>query len=169
MPDTSILPVKPIIKYPREAQVGKTYLMTIDLQPEEGFEWQYEEEKYPIYCTVDSDLFSSKSVGEPVVVLHRFGGSYGEAKFLLDAHKDSLEGEIRVTLINKWGVSIKAFGLSPININGENLYCTNVVEFKSCTILNNTLRMNSRLSIQSLPPQTGRGFDKNPRRWILFV
>jgi hypothetical protein len=78
--------VKPIITYPREAQVGKTYLMTIDLQPEEGFEWQYEEEEYPIYCTVDSNLFSSKPVGEPVVVLHRFGGSYGEAKFLWFFH-----------------------------------------------------------------------------------
>ena len=46
---TLSLAVKPIIHYPREAQVGKTYLMTIDLQPEEGFEWQYEEEEYPIY------------------------------------------------------------------------------------------------------------------------
>lgn len=75
MSDHSLsLAVKPIIRYPREAQVGKTYLMTIDLQSEEGFEWQYEEEEYPVYCKVDSELFSSKSVGEPVVVLHRFGG-----------------------------------------------------------------------------------------------
>lgn len=99
--------VKPIITYPREAQVGKTYLMTIDLQPEEGFEWQYEEEEYPIYCTVDSNLFSSKPVGEPVVVLHRFGGSYGEAKFLLTATDEVTEGEVSITLVNAWGVSIK--------------------------------------------------------------
>jgi hypothetical protein len=64
-------------------QVGKTYLMTIDLQPEGHFEWQYEEEEYPIYCLVESDLFSSRPVGEPVVVLHRFGGNYGQAKFTL--------------------------------------------------------------------------------------
>ncbi len=76
--------VKPIITYPREPQVGKTYLMTIDLEVEEGIEWQYEEEEYPIYCEVDSEsLFSSKPIGEPVIVLHRFGGSYGEEKFML--------------------------------------------------------------------------------------
>ena len=108
--------VKPIITYPREAQVGKTYLMTIDLQPEENFEWQYDEEEYPIYCSVDTDLFSSKPVGEPVVVLHRFGGSYGEAKFLLTAFCRETTGEIRVTLVNKWGVLIKSLKLESISI-----------------------------------------------------
>jgi hypothetical protein len=35
MSDTQQLPlsVQPVISYPREAQMGKTYLMTIDLQP----------------------------------------------------------------------------------------------------------------------------------------
>ena len=89
-----IIAVKPIIHYPREAQVGRTYLMTIDLQSEETFEWQYDEEEYPVYCKADSDLFNSQSIGEPVVILHRFGGSYGEAKFLLTAHGDEMEGEI---------------------------------------------------------------------------
>jgi tRNA synthetases class I (W and Y) len=111
---TLSLAVKPIIHYPREAQVGKTYLMTIDLQPEEGFEWQYEEEEYPIYCKVDSELFSSKPVGEPVVVLHRFGGSYGKAKFLLTASLVKQEGYSHVTLINRWGVSIQTLSLSSI-------------------------------------------------------
>lgn len=113
--------VKPIIKYPREAQVGKTYLMTIDLQPEEEFEWQYEEEEeYPIYCSVDSNLFSSRPIGEPVVVLHRFGGSYGEAKFLLTAILEAAEGEIMIALVNKWGVPTKAFKLAGIRTKGDN-------------------------------------------------
>lgn len=98
--------VKPIIKYPREAQVGKTYLITIDLQPEEYFEWQYEEEEYPVYCSVDSDLFTSKPVGEPIIVMHRFGGSYGEAKFLLTALKEIAESHIRVMLTNRWGIPV---------------------------------------------------------------
>ena len=112
-----VIAVKPIIKYPREAQVGKTYLMTIDLQPEEGFEWQYDEEEYPIYCTVDSELFASKPVGEPVVVLHRFGGSYGEAKFLMTAANIEDRGEIKITLINKWGVLIKSVRLSDARLH----------------------------------------------------
>ncbi|MBD2180364.1 NACHT domain-containing protein [Planktothrix sp. FACHB-1355] len=108
--------VKPIIKYPREAQVGKTYLMTIDLQLAEGFEWRYEEEEYPIYCKVDSDLFSSKPVGEPVVVLHRFGGSYGEAKFLLRAAQEEQRGSIKVALVNQWGVLVKSLELEELSI-----------------------------------------------------
>jgi cyanophycinase len=129
MTDQSLsLAVKPIIRYPREAQVGRTYLMTIDLQPEETFEWQYEEEEYPVYCKADSDSFNSQSIGEPVVILHRFGGSYGEAKFLLTAHSDEMEGEIRIALVNKWGVPIKTFQLSPINIERKNLSSSSVAE-----------------------------------------
>ena len=105
MPDSPTLSIKPIIHYPRVAQVGKTYLMTIDLEVEEEFEWQYDQEEYPIYCEVDSELFSSRPVGEPVIVLHRFGGSYGEAKFLLKPIANSQVGEIRVTLTNKYGIS----------------------------------------------------------------
>jgi hypothetical protein len=116
---TLSLAVKPIIHYPRQAQVGKTYLMTIDLQAEEGFEWQYEEEEYPIYCKVDSELFSSKPIGEPVVVLHRFGGNYGESKFLLTALSKEAEGEISISLVNRWGVIFKILTLLKIRVLWE--------------------------------------------------
>lgn len=111
-----LLSVKPIIIYPREAQAGKNYLMTIDLEAEESFEWQYQEEEYPIYCEVDSDLFRSKPVNESVLVLHRFGGSYGEVRFLLTAVQREAEGKIRVILINKWGVPVKIFNLNDVQV-----------------------------------------------------
>ncbi|MHC5719980.1 MAG: hypothetical protein ACYTX0_50100, partial [Nostoc sp.] len=69
-----------------------------------------------IYCTVDSILFSSKPVGEPVVVLHRFGGSYGEAKFLLTAVQEE-EESIKVTLENRWGVPIKVINLDGVKVH----------------------------------------------------
>jgi nucleoside phosphorylase len=116
MSNSRILSVKPIIHYPRVAQVGKTYLMTIDLEVEAGAEWQYEEEEYPIYCTVDSELFSSKPVGEPVIVLHRFGGSYGEARFLLTAVAEERRGNVKVALINAWGVVTRIVNLEGINL-----------------------------------------------------
>jgi tetratricopeptide (TPR) repeat protein len=119
MSDSRILSVKPIIHYPRVAQVGKTYLMTIDLEVEAGAEWQYEEEEYPIYCTVDSELFSSKPVGEPVVVLHRFGGSYGEARFLLIADSEVKQGSLKIILINAWGVHFKVLNLDRIELIAE--------------------------------------------------
>ncbi|MEQ8961217.1 MAG: NACHT domain-containing protein [Coleofasciculus sp. C2-GNP5-27] len=121
--DTQQLPlsIQPVISYPREAQVGKTYLMTIDLQPSGDSEWLYEDEEYPIYCMLEtSPLFSSKPVGEPAVVLHRFGGSYGAAKFLLTATQEEMEGAIKVTLVNGWGVPIKVLCLDDIKIIQKN-------------------------------------------------
>ncbi|MEQ9368654.1 MAG: tetratricopeptide repeat protein [Coleofasciculus chthonoplastes F3-SA18-01] len=122
MSDTQQLPlsIQPVISYPREAQVGKTYLMTIDLQPSGDSEWLYEDEEYPIYCMLEtSPLFSSKPVGEPAVVLHRFGGSYGAAQFLLTATQEEIEGLIRITLVNGWGMPVNVLCLDDIKIIPE--------------------------------------------------
>jgi tetratricopeptide (TPR) repeat protein len=110
------LSIQPIISYPRQAQVGKTYLMTIDLQSSSD-EWPYEEEEYPIYCILDtSQLFSCQPLGEPAVVLHRFGGSYGAAEFLLTAAQEKMQGEITVTLANAWGMPIRVLSLGKISV-----------------------------------------------------
>jgi formylglycine-generating enzyme required for sulfatase activity/GTPase SAR1 family protein len=116
MSDSPILSFSPIINYPRQAQIGKTYLMTIDLQPDEGYEWKFKEEEYPIYCTVDSDIFTSKVVGEPIILMHRFGGSYGAARFLMTALPKVGRGEIKVCLINAWGVTVKVLEVTQIDI-----------------------------------------------------
>ncbi|NET33816.1 MAG: AAA family ATPase [Cyanothece sp. SIO1E1] len=118
---TSLLGVKPIITYPRKAQVGKTYLMTIDLQIEDG-EWQYDEEEYPIYCSVNSTLFSSKPVGEPVVILHRFGGNYGAANFLIKTMVQEVESNIRITLSNRWGFYLQTLIITPTILNDNSTY-----------------------------------------------
>ncbi|XHR81571.1 MAG: tetratricopeptide repeat protein [Gloeotrichia echinulata GP01] len=111
------LSIKAVISYPRKAQVGTTYMMTIDLETAGG-EWLYEEEEYPIYCMLDtSPLFSYQTVGESAVVLHRFGGTYGEAKFLLTAAKEEMEGEIKVTLVNSGGVPIRELSSENIRVS----------------------------------------------------
>jgi|694.fasta_scaffold52431_3 cyanophycinase len=115
------LSLKPIVSYPREAQVGETYLLTVDLQLSgEGNEWEYEAEEYPIYCRLETaPLFKSKAVGEPAIVLHRFGGSYGAAKFLLTAAQQELEGEIKITLVNGWGVPIRVLNLRSVRVREQ--------------------------------------------------
>ncbi|BAZ18133.1 FHA domain-containing protein [Calothrix sp. NIES-4071] len=125
MSDTHQLPlsVQPVISYPREAQVGKTYLMTIDLETNAG-EWVYEKEEYSIYCMLDvsvqeAPLFSIKTVGEPAIILHRFGGTYGAAKFLLTAASEEMEGEIKITLINEWGAPIRVIILYAVRVVQE--------------------------------------------------
>ena len=126
MNETQQLPIsiQPIINYPHSAEVGKTYLMEIDIKQTEDFEkWNYEEEEYPIYFRVDTycqgdttPLFKIKIIGEPAVVLHRFGGTYGPAKFLLTAAQKEMEGEIRVTLVNAWGVPLKRLRLENVAV-----------------------------------------------------
>ncbi|NES69738.1 MAG: response regulator, partial [Okeania sp. SIO2D1] len=129
MNDTQQLPIsiQPIISYPREAEVGKTYLMEVDIKQTGDFDkWNYEEEEYPIYCRVDTycqgdttPLFKIKTIGEPAVILHRFGGTYGAAKFLLTAAEKEMKGEIRVTLVNGWGVSLKRLRLEDVAVVTE--------------------------------------------------
>ncbi len=119
--------IQPIINYPRAAKVGETYLMEIDIKQTGDFDkWNYEEEEYPIYCRVDTysqgdttPLFKIKTIGEPAVVLHRFGGTYGAAKFLLTAAHKEMKGEIRVTLVNGWGVPLKRLRLEDVAVVTE--------------------------------------------------
>jgi tetratricopeptide (TPR) repeat protein len=113
--------VQPIIRYPRQAEPGKTYLMSIDLRAQVDMAgWPYEEEEYPIYCMVDTaPLFTNQPLGEPAVVLHRFGGTYGPAMFLLTAVQEEMEGSIRITLVNGWGVPVDVIELADVRIRRE--------------------------------------------------
>jgi hypothetical protein len=124
--DQHLLEVEPVISYPHAAQVGKSYLMTIDLRlvtlPET---WPYDDEEYPVWCHLDTmPLFSHKplSEGERAVVLHRFGGTYGPAKFLLTAAREAMKGTIHITLMNKWGSPIDYIPIEaeikPDNVSG---------------------------------------------------
>jgi len=121
--------VQPVISYPREAEVGKTYLMTIDLQVVEGSEWQFEEEEYPIYCMVDSEpLFKCEAVGEPAIVLHRFGGTYGVVKLLLTASAQEMIGEAKITLVNGWGVPVRNIQLDTIRVVQTSTHAAKLID-----------------------------------------
>ncbi len=106
--------IEPIISYPREAQIGKTYLMTIDLQVVNYEQWPYEDEEYPIsFLLSTTPAFDSEPLGdnESTVVLHRFGGTYGPAKFLLTAAQKEMTGTIQIVLRNQWGMPIVQFAV----------------------------------------------------------
>ncbi len=131
MTDTLPLSIQPVISYPKEAEVGKTYLMEIDLQmPESGFEWQYEEEEYLIYCMVNAgNLFTVTPVGEPAIVLHRFGGTYGSAKILLEATLEEKSGTVSVFFVNQWGTNIRTITLAVIIQTKKSVENSSIVAF----------------------------------------
>jgi len=109
--DLQSIKLKPIISYPREAQVGKSYLMSIDVElATSETPWPYPEEEYAISFILETrPFFSYESLGEhePSIVLHRFGGTYGPAEYLLTAAKKEVpKGIIGITLVNGWGIPI---------------------------------------------------------------
>ena len=116
--------IKPKISYPRVVNINSTYLMTIDLQPEEEFAWEVDEEEYPVYCSLESELFNCSPIREPIVLLHRFGGNYGSANFLIsvsknisDEAKQQSSDQINIVLSNKYGVSFKSITIEGIRIS----------------------------------------------------
>lgn len=124
MSDATQISIEPIISYPQKSQVSKTYLMTIDLRLAtlEDEIWPYDQEEYTVYFMLDTEpLFSNEHLGEPAVVLHRFGGTYGPAMFLLTANQDEMRGAIRVTLANEWGLPIRVIDLDGIYVTEEAL------------------------------------------------
>lgn len=111
--------VSPLLQFPRLAEFGKTYLFTIDLRPQQSFDsWPYpDEEEVIVYCLLNTiPLFHCEPLGEPSLVLHRFGGTYGPARFLLTASQEAREGVITITLVNRFGVPLTVFETPPIQI-----------------------------------------------------
>jgi hypothetical protein len=112
----------PVLGYPRDAEIGKTYLFTVDLRTAESrATWPYpQNEEVTIYCFVDaSPLFRCHAFGEPAVVLHRFGGTYGPARFLLTPEPVEMDGIIRVTLANGSGVPLGVIETGEIRVRAR--------------------------------------------------
>jgi isoamylase len=110
--DQPQIALRPVVAYPTEARPGRTYLVTVDVSHPGGDAWPYPEEEYDLRCSVSGEpLFSSQPVGQPAVVLHRFGGTYGPARFLLKAKEKEGAGIISVVLFNGAGVPVTGLHL----------------------------------------------------------
>lgn len=105
---TQPIQIRPIINYPREAQIGQTYLMTIDVQlASPDASWPYPDEEYPITFILNTQPYFRyeplNGERDPGIVLHRFGGTYGPAQYLLTASEQEVErGHISITFLNGW-------------------------------------------------------------------
>jgi formylglycine-generating enzyme required for sulfatase activity len=120
----SELTVEPILQYPRLVEVGTAFLLTVDLKPQQfGDTWAYPElEEVPIRCIINSGtLFKVEFLGEPVVIVHRYGGTYSPARFLLTPEPNSLgkNGKIRITLANRFGVPMTVLETDEIGVEQE--------------------------------------------------
>ncbi|WP_129779045.1 cell division protein ZapE [Peristeroidobacter soli] len=101
------IPLQFRINYPRKPRAGVRYLISVDVDCDlRSGQWPYAEEEYPVTCFLDAGpAFVQESAGDSTIVVHRFGGSYGPAKFWVTAREPG-PANIRYVLVNRAGVPI---------------------------------------------------------------
>ncbi|MEV0035678.1 FxSxx-COOH system tetratricopeptide repeat protein [Streptomyces sp. NPDC050804] len=119
--------IEPVVSRPREAEVGRTYLVTVDLRGPLGLggdgdghgsgsgsgsgsgpEWPYQDEEFTFTVGLDgSPHFICEVLDDPSVVLHRFGGTYGPARFVVTAGRTAGPASLWLTISNQWGMPVR--------------------------------------------------------------
>jgi hypothetical protein len=109
--------LQPTVSWPRDMVVNRRHLVTVDLAlvKADGTlgAWPLREEEYTYTCLLDGGgVFDLWAVHDATVVLHRFGGSYGAAEFVVIPRKmESGKRSLWLTIINQWGVSVDDYDL----------------------------------------------------------
>jgi glucoamylase len=120
--------------------------------------WPFDEEEFEFTCMLDAQpLFTSRILGEPILVLHRFGGTYGPVRYELTATKpaEGLAGSdylqpgdhgalsIWLSFANRWGVPVRTVELpvrcsriDPANHAGRPVPVDRVVYAVATAVLN---------------------------------
>ncbi|WP_428952345.1 FxSxx-COOH system tetratricopeptide repeat protein [Streptomyces sp. cg35] len=105
------LVLEPVVSWPRQAEAGRTYLMTVDLRIPVT-DWPYAEEEFTFGLMVDgAPRFRVESLGDPSVVVHRFGGTYGPARFAVTSGASTGPGVLWLTVTNRWGLPVRKIEL----------------------------------------------------------
>jgi hypothetical protein len=96
-------------------------LASVDLRHDVSPEyWPYDREEYPITCLLDTlPLFEHQPLGDTTLILHRFGGTYGEVRFLLKACDQAIEGSVKINLVNESGLPMQSVEVSDIHIDHQ--------------------------------------------------
>jgi hypothetical protein len=101
--------VRPVVSWPRRVEAGGSYLVTVDLvRADDSAPWPYDEEEFVVGCLLDGrPLCTVRALGDAGVVLHRFGGTYGPARFVaeVDQQRTDFSGAaLWLTLTTAGGV-----------------------------------------------------------------
>jgi len=117
------LMLEPIVSWPREVEFGRSYMITVDMRAPQGLTgWPYEEEEIELTCVLETEpWFVSRLVNEPILVLHRFGGTYRPVRYVISARNESVENEedgmrpLWLSYLNRWGVVLRSVEL-PVHV-----------------------------------------------------
>jgi hypothetical protein len=112
--------IEPVVSYPRTARPGERHYLTVDIQhrhPPDA--WPYDQEELALTCLIHTPLFTHEPLGDQGIVLHRFGGSYGPAAFLLTAKEQLQKGAITLSFVNRYGMTVHTVVLEEIEITAR--------------------------------------------------
>lgn len=123
-PDATLL-LQPSVSWPKVMTVHRRHLVAVNLafvtQDREPAAWPLPDDEECAYtCMLDGgDDFTLWAVQDAAVVLHRFGGSYGPAEFVVTPREKPGERSLWLTIINKRGVPIGDHELTVTVISAE--------------------------------------------------
>jgi exoribonuclease R len=82
--------IQPLVSWPRRIEPGGSYLVTVDLRrTDPTAPWPYDEEEFVVGCLLDGrPACTVRALGDAGLVLHRFGGTYGPARFVAEVASD---------------------------------------------------------------------------------
>ncbi|MFF5244302.1 hypothetical protein ACFY3V_08480 [Streptosporangium sp. NPDC000095] len=109
--------LEPLVSWPRTMTVGQEYLVTVDLRlARPGDEWPYREEEFVFSCMLDGgERVAVESVDDISVILHRFGGTYGPARFVVTARGEAGDHRLRLSLSTQRGATVRT-DMLPVRI-----------------------------------------------------
>jgi len=122
MAGNGMLTVEPVLGYPSRAEAGRRYLFTVDVRTRLDSEWpDPSREEIAVRCLVSAWPLFECETSQQAVVAHRFGGTYGPARFLLEAAaldpgQTERRGKIRVTLVSESGMMLTSLETPEISV-----------------------------------------------------
>lgn len=127
---TPPLLVEPLVGWPQRMAAGEAYLVTVDLRIAEGSgPWEYDPEEFVYLCMLDGeDDLSVEAVDDAAVILHRFGGSYGPARFLVTAGSQLGERRLWLNITSETGALVCSATL-PVAVEDDDPDATQPMRF----------------------------------------
>ncbi|MFI6726321.1 FxSxx-COOH system tetratricopeptide repeat protein [Streptomyces atratus] len=113
--DERSLLIEPVVGWLREVEPGLVHYVSVDLRgpldagnEHDSEAWPYDEEELAFSVSLDgAPHFVCEVLDDPGVVLHRFGGTYGPARFVVTAGEAIGPAVLRLTISNQWGMPVR--------------------------------------------------------------
>lgn len=110
-PDADLL-LQPSVSWPAAMAVGQPHVVAVDLAMvtsagTPSTAWPFDQEELVYTCALDGGAdFDLWAVRDASVVVHRFGGTYGPAEFVVTPHEKPGDRSLWLTIVTQWGVPI---------------------------------------------------------------